>query len=206
MAENPLFEKYGSTVRDGMVVFEENQVGDKMYIIQSGAVAITKFMDGHVHRLAELQKGEFFGEMAIVSQQKRTATATAVGETELLEFDRQGFEAMIEKNVKIAMSVIDKLCRRLDNANSQLRGLVRWNQRSQIALKLYHRFMEGDSEPRVLTLSNVVESIDKELDAPLDRVNEVITDFVGQGICAVEGNAIRLKDVNKLVTMSEAGK
>lgn len=203
MAVNPLFEKYGSTLRRGTTIFQEGDVGDRMYIIQSGAVKITKTMDGHVHELAELGKGEFFGEMAIVSSIKRTATATTVDTVELLEFDRQGFESMIEKNVKIAMNIIDKLCRRLDHANNQIRSLVRTNQRNLVALKLYDRFMEAGGENAVLTLSTTVAAIDEELDAPAARVNEVIEEFVDTGICSVETNAIRLKDKSKLVAFAE---
>jgi len=203
VAENPLFQKYGSTIRNGTVIFQGNDVGNRMYIIQSGSVKISKFMDGHVHTLAELGKGEFFGEMAIVSSTARSATATAVGTVELLEFDRQGFEAMIEKNVKIAMSVIDKLCRRLDHANGQIRDLVRINQRNLVALKLYDRFMDAGSEEKALTLSTVVDAIDRELDAPADWVREVIDGFVSAGICAIDGNALRLKNKAKLVAVAE---
>src|SRR6056297_3257378 len=142
VSENPLFEKYGQTVRDGTVIFEEGQSGDKMYIIQSGAVRITKTIDGRVHQLAELVKGDFFGEMAIVSNITRSATATASGTVEILSFDRQGFESMIGKNTKIAMNVIDKLSKRLQNSNAQIQQLVRKNERSIMALNLYNRFIE----------------------------------------------------------------
>lgn len=203
MANNPLFDKYGLTIRANTTLFEEGEIGDKMYIIQSGAMKITKMIDGHTHTLAELGKGEFFGEMAIVSSTPRTATATAIDNVEILVFDRQGFEAMIEKNVKIAMSVIDKLCRRLDNANNQIRQLIRQNQRSLVALKLYDRFVESGTDDQTLTLSSTVEAIDAELDAPASRVREVIDEFVETGICAVDGNAIRLKSKAKLLAFAE---
>ncbi|SIQ38369.1 Cyclic nucleotide-binding domain-containing protein [Alkalispirochaeta americana] len=124
MTDNPLFERYGKTVEDGAVLFRENEPGETMYIIQSGEVRIMRTINGKEHVLACLGKGDFFGEMAIVSQTPRTATAIAVGTTELLSFDRPGFEAMIGKNTKIAMRVIDTLCRRLQNANQQMQSLA----------------------------------------------------------------------------------
>lgn len=203
MADNPLFDKYGLSIRANTAIFQEGEIGDKMYIIQTGEVAITKVIDGHTHTLATLGKGEFFGEMAIVSSTKRTATATTVGNVEILVFDRQGFEAMIEKNVKIAMSVIDKLCRRLDNSNNQIRLLVRQNQRSLVALKLYDRFVEQGTDGETLTLSSTIEAIDAELDAPAARVREIIDEFVETGICAIDGNAIRLKHKERLIAFAE---
>lgn len=202
MSDNPLFEKYGQTIRDGSIIFSENEAGDKMYIIQSGAVRITKTMDGREHMLAELIKGDFFGEMAIVSNIKRSATATASGATELLAFDRQGFEAMIGKNTKIAMNVIDKLSKRLQNANNQIQQLLRINQRSMVALNLYNRFMECESGDPVLTFDRTVEAIALELESPQLVISELINGFQEAGICELQGNALRLKNKKRLVAVA----
>lgn len=202
MSDNPLFEKYGQTIRDGTTIFRENEPGDKMYIIQSGSVRISKTIDGHNHLLAELGKGDFFGEMAIVSNITRTATATASGTVELLIFDRPGFEAMIAKNTKIAMNVIDKLCRRLQNANSQIQTLVRRNERSVIALNLYNRFTEAGADDKALTFDRAVDEISLSLETPASTVEEVLRGFDADGICKIEGNAIRLKDKKRLVALT----
>tara|TARA_B100000614_G_scaffold206329_1_gene188361 strand:- start:1858 stop:2478 length:621 start_codon:yes stop_codon:yes gene_type:complete len=202
VAENPLFEKYGQTVRDGTVIFQEGEAGEKMFIIQSGVVRITKKIDGRDHLLAELGKGEFFGEMAIVSNIMRSATATASGPVEILAFDRQGFEAMISKNTKIAMSVIDKLSKRLQNANAQIQQLLRRNERSLVALNLYNRFMECESEDKVLTFNKTVEAIALELQSPQALISEIIYGFDSAGICKIDGNAVRLKDTRQLVALA----
>ncbi|MFW5827156.1 MAG: Crp/Fnr family transcriptional regulator [Alkalispirochaeta sp.] len=202
MSDNPLFEKYGQTIRDGSIVFQEGDVGEKMYIIQSGYIRITKNIDGREHLLAELGKGDFFGEMAIVSNIKRSATATASGTVEILAFDRPGFESMISKNTKIAMSVIDKLSQRLQNANAQIQQLHRRNERSMIALNLYNRFMQKQTEDPVLTLNSTVEAIALELQSPQDLISEILYGFDSAGICQIEGNAIRLRDTQRLVALA----
>ncbi|MFO8043324.1 MAG: Crp/Fnr family transcriptional regulator [Alkalispirochaeta sp.] len=202
MSDNPLFDKYGQTISDRTPIFQEGDVGEKMYIIQSGVIRITKRIDGKDHLLAELGKGEFFGEMAIVSNIKRSATATASGTVEILAFDRPGFEAMISKNTKIAMSVIDKLSQRLQNANAQIQQLLRRNERSMIALNLYNRFMEKESEDPVLTFDKTVETIALELQSPQDLISEVLYGFDTAGICKVEGNGIRLQDTRRLVALA----
>lgn len=204
MADNPLFDKYGQTLRDGSVIFKEGDIGDKMYIIQDGVVRIEKTIDGRKHKLAELGKSEFFGEMAIVSNTPRSATAITVGTVEILAFDRAGFEAMIGKNTKIAMSIIDKLSKRLQNANSQIQTLVRSNRRSMIALNLYNRFAERSDGEQALTLDTAVEGIALELESPRDTVSEVLVEFDRVGICRIEGNAIRLRDKKALVALVHA--
>ena len=205
MAENPLFEKYGQTFDAGKVIFSEGDQGDHMYIIQSGRVSISKNVGGREHELAVLEKGDFFGEMAIVSRIARTATATAVDSTQLLAFDRQGFMGMIEKNAKIALNVIDKLCRRLQNANSQIQMLFQRNQRSLIALNLSTRFGERSSDEQHLSLDRTVEQISLNLETPPNLVLEHLNELASSQIITLKGNAIGLVDRSRLNLLANVG-
>ncbi len=205
MADNPLFEKYGQTTNAGKAIFHEGESGDRMFIIQSGRVRISKMIDGREHELAILEKGDFFGEMAIVSRINRTATATAVNATQLLAFDRQGFTGMIEKNAKIALNVIDKLCRRLENANSQIQLMFQRNQRSLIALNLYTKFGDRPANEQHLPLDKVVEQISLNLETPGKLVLSYLEGFVAAGILSIKGNVIRLIDGRKLSQLAEMG-
>lgn len=203
MAGNVLFEKYGRTIEPGRVIFNEGDVGDTMYIIQEGTVRITKDIEGKQHTLAELGKGDFFGEMAIVSRMKRSATATAVDTVQLLSFDRQGFQGMIEKNSKIALNVIDKLCRRLQNANNQIQFLFKRNERSLMALNLYHLFSDSGVGTR-LNLDRVRQEIAINLVVPLDLVSRVLKELAGAGIVEIRSNAVRLLDRDRLAAVANS--
>lgn len=203
MSENILFEKYGQTISPGRRIFSEGEAGEKMYIIQSGTIRISRTIDGKEHVLAELTKGDFFGEMAIVSRMPRTASATTVTDTQLLAFDRAGFQSMIEKNAKIAMNVIDKLCRRLENANSQIQALVRKNEQSVIALNLYNRFMDRPEGERALALDRAVKEIAQSLQIPVDTVEEAIQQLARDGVLSIKTNALRLTNEGRLTEMAE---
>ena len=205
MAENPLFDKYGQTFDAGKVIFNEGDSGDRMYIIQSGQVRVSRNIGGREHELALLEKGDFFGEMAIVSRIARTATATAVETTHLLAFDRQGFMGMIEKNAKIALNVIDKLCRRLQNANSQIQMLFQRNQRSLIALNLLTRFAERGPDEQYLSLDRTVEQIALHLETPRNLVLEHLSDLASMQIISLKANAIGLVDRSRLNLLANVG-
>jgi CRP-like cAMP-binding protein len=205
VAENVLYEKYGQTIGAGTEIFREGESGEQMYIIQSGTVRISKEFDGKLHVLAELGKGEFFGEMAIVSRIERTATATAVTDTYLLTFDRQGFQSMIEKNAKIAMNVIDKLSRRLADANAQIQYFFRKNEESLVALDLYNRFIAKREGEPVLARDRVVKEISLNLEIPSQTVQRIIDGLTERGICTVKQNAIRLKNEGRLGAIAEKG-
>lgn len=204
MAGNVLFEKYGRTIEPGRVIFNEGEDGDTMYIIQEGTVRITKDIEGKEHVLAELGKGDFFGEMAIVSRMKRSATATAVDSVQLLSFDRQGFQGMIEKNSKIALNVIDKLCRRLQNANNQIQLLFKSNERSGMALNLYHLFTESGVGTR-LSLERVRQEFTMNLLVPVDLVNRILKELEEANIVEIRGGSIRLLDRDRLAAAANLG-
>ncbi len=205
MAENPLFEKYGQSFDAGKTIFHEGDQGEHMYIIQSGQVRISKNVGGREHELAVLEKGDFFGEMAIVSRMARTATATAVNTTHLLAFDRQGFMGMIEKNAKIALNVIDKLCRRLQNANGQIQLMFQRNQRSLIALNLYTRFGDRKPDEQHLPLDRTVEQISLNLETPPQLVQDHLKELASANVVAIKGNAIRLVDKSRLNQLANVG-
>ena len=204
MADSQLFDKYGRLIPAGQVIFRENEEGEEMYIIQDGKVRISRTINGNEHILAILGKGDFFGETAIVNRVKRTATATAVTATHLLTFDRQGFHGMIEKNSKIAMNIIDKLCRRLQSANTQIQHLKRKNEASLVAMNLLYAFEEAAGDSLSIPLDSTAEEIALSLDAPVGEVKKTFDDFVRAGILAAEGGKLRLLDGERLRSASEA--
>ena len=198
MGKAALFEKYGRSYNPGDVVFSEGDDGQYLFIIQEGSIEISKDMDGHKHVLSTLARGEFFGEMAIVTRVKRTATATAIDNVQMLAFDREAFQGMIEKNSRIALNVIDKLCRRLQHANTQIRHLVHAGFKSAIALNLYLRFQRMATEEGVLSLDRTNQEIAKNIEVDVSTVDAVVQELAAAGVLRIEQNSLRLVDEGKL--------
>jgi CRP-like cAMP-binding protein len=101
-----MFERFGENYAAGHVLFREGDGGTHMYVIQSGRVQLTRKVRGREAHLATLPPGEFFGEMAIINKQPRSATATVIEEAHLLVLDARTFEAMIRGNAEIAIRMI----------------------------------------------------------------------------------------------------
>ena len=79
MAEgDQLFARFGRAFRAGEILFRENEIGQHMYVLQAGLVRISKDHGGVSKTIAMLGPGEFFGEMAILNNKPRTATAEVV--------------------------------------------------------------------------------------------------------------------------------
>jgi HD-GYP domain-containing protein (c-di-GMP phosphodiesterase class II) len=98
----------------GEIIIREDTVADTFYIIQKGKVAITKkFEDGNEMVLAVHQDGDFFGEMALLDQGPRSASAVALESSILLEISRLDFSILLKKAPLLAYAMMRELSVRL---------------------------------------------------------------------------------------------
>ncbi len=112
--------EFVTNFRAGDFVFREGEAGAEMYIIQAGEVEILKLAHDELHRLAILEEGDFFGEMAILEELPRTAAARAHTDCALLKIDHSTFDQLIRHNPEISIRMLRKLCNRLRVTNPAL--------------------------------------------------------------------------------------
>ena len=123
-AEKNPFAKFLTHFDNGQVLFHEGDDGDDMYIIQSGRVAIKKKVKDGDTTLAVLEKGDFFGEMAILERLPRSASAEVVEEGDLIVISGEMFGDMIKANPEIAVRMLRKQSIRLRETNKQLESVM----------------------------------------------------------------------------------
>ena len=105
-----VFEKFVGEYRKGDIVFYEGETGETMYIIYKGKIKITKKARDVETTLAVLGEGDFFGEMAIIEDYPRSATAIVDEDsTKLIVIDRKVFESQIQTNPKIILQILKKM-------------------------------------------------------------------------------------------------
>ena len=97
----------------GEVIFAEGDAGAEMFILQSGRVEILKLIGGEERRLAILEKGDFFGEMAMLEELPRNATARALDRVSALTVSPVTFDQMLRENPEIVVRMMRKLSSRL---------------------------------------------------------------------------------------------
>ncbi len=108
----------------GDVIFRQGELGTEMFIIQEGEVNIVKHINGESHALSHLEKGDFFGEMAVLESVPRTADAIAATDVRALVINGARFDEMLRKNPEVAVRIIRKYSKRLREANTLLERLV----------------------------------------------------------------------------------
>jgi CRP/FNR family cyclic AMP-dependent transcriptional regulator len=104
------------------IIFEQGSSGSEMYLINRGRVLLSVRQDETQQvPLVVLNPGDFFGEMALVDDSPRSATASAVEDnTELIVMDRARFLFMVRQQPEFALSLMHTLCRRLREMDKRL--------------------------------------------------------------------------------------
>ena len=137
MGDAGLLERYARDYEVGTVLFREGDPGGEMYVIQSGEIEISRMMTGEKRQtLALLPAGEFFGEMAIINNRPRSATATVKKRARLLVIDGGTFEAMLRGKTEIAVRMIKSMAERLERANQQIELLLLKNSNHRVVVCL----------------------------------------------------------------------
>ena len=108
----------------GDVIFSQGDLGTDMFIIQEGEVDIVKHINNESHHLSHLERGDFFGEMALLENVPRTADAVAKTDVKVLVINGSRFDEMLRRNPEIAVRIIRKYSKRLREANALLERLV----------------------------------------------------------------------------------
>jgi CRP-like cAMP-binding protein len=123
-AERNPFARFLTHFEQGHVLFEEGHDGEEMYIIQSGKVAIKKKVKEGDATLAVLEKGDFFGEMAVLERLPRSATAEVIEAGDLIVIAGDTFGDMIKANPEIAVRMLRKYSIRLRETNKQIEQIL----------------------------------------------------------------------------------
>lgn len=193
--EAQLYQRYGRDCPPGTVLFHEGEPGAEMFVIHSGRVQISRAAREVEKILAVLGPGEFFGEMAIISNRPRTATAVVLEEARLLAIDGKTFEAMVRGNAEIAVRLIRKFAERLAAADSQIENLLLRDGPSRLVhhlLTQVDEVEENGSDEVVLDVS--ISRLPSILGVSPSLVDDLLARLVKAGICVLGTGTLLVKD------------
>ncbi len=128
-----MFNRFAKTFQAGDLIFCEYEPGDNFYLIQSGRVQIVKIMDDIEKIVDILQPGEIFGEMAILEEAPRSATAVALDTVKCLEFNRDNFDILMQGNPQIALKLLKLFTKRIYDQKRRFMILTLDDEQARIA-------------------------------------------------------------------------
>jgi CRP/FNR family cyclic AMP-dependent transcriptional regulator len=119
------------------LLFRQGDVGDSMYLIESGRIRISiQDEDKRDVTLAELAQGDFFGEMSIIDGRQRSADAQVVEDSRLAILSREAFLSFIRSNPDVAVEMLSALTDRLRRTDELLRSRVSRNANEEEKARL----------------------------------------------------------------------
>lgn len=110
----------GKLYREGEAIVRQGEAGDCMYVIQAGQAEVIQEKEGREVRLAVLDKGDVFGEMALFERQPRSATVRALGELRVLTVDKRIFMRRAHEDPSLAFRILQKMAQRIRHLNGEL--------------------------------------------------------------------------------------
>lgn len=198
-SDDLLVQKFGKKVMAGTVLFKDGEAGHQMFVIHSGKIKITKQIGDIEKTLAILPAGEFFGEMAILNDEPRTATAVVVEDSQLLVIDPKTFEAMIKGNSEISLRMIKKLAQRLKQADEQIESLMIKDNNTKI-ISILAKMAENEGQACAGGTKVMVTVKDLAMKTGLKdpKVTEILNKVVAARILTVEEQSMTVSDASKL--------
>jgi CRP-like cAMP-binding protein len=176
------------------VVFFENEEGDFFFTILEGRIKVTILGDdGREVILSVLGPGDFFGEMALLDNEPRSATAIAVEESELLSLHRNDFQSVLNDNRSITSALIRVLSARLRRANHQISTLALLDVYGRVARVIVDMAREEGKrlrDGRIAFRRATHQEIANRIGTTRETVTRMLKDLERQGLIHVEGKEI----------------
>ncbi len=118
----PISKRNIKRFEQGEIIFKEGDIGKEMYIITSGTIGVIKNIGEDEVILAKLKKGDFFGEMALLGDSKRTATVKALEITDTIIINELIFKAQLKKLPDWFTSMFKVLVKRLSDMDKKIKS------------------------------------------------------------------------------------
>lgn len=215
LREAPLFEALSEedarALRGGIVdvyldkgerLFAEGDAGDKLYIILSGKIKLTKAApDGRENLLSVHGPGEMFGELSLFDPIPRTSSASAVTNARLAAVAHEDVRSWLSTRPEVAMHLLQALAQRLRRINEVKADLVFTDVPGRVAkalLDLSDRF--GVLTPDGVQVNHDLtqEELAQLVGASRETVNKALADFAARGWIQLAAKSVLVTDTDRL--------
>ena len=201
IAELGNFRKY----EKDSVILLENETGSALFVIVQGKVKVSRTSDdGREVILTILADSDFFGEMAILDGQNRSANVTAIDDTELFLVQRSDFLDLLYNHPEVSISLLQELTKRLRNADMKIKSLSLKDAEGKVATvilqladdigKIKQGVVEIDKLPFQHDLANMAGT-------SRETISRTLHTFAKKGLIELEGTKLRIVNYEKFKEM-----
>ncbi|MCB1173378.1 MAG: Crp/Fnr family transcriptional regulator [Leptospiraceae bacterium] len=198
-----LFEKFGTEFEAGQIIFCEYEPGTDCYFIQEGQVKITKTVSRNQKTLDIIGPGDFFGEMAILEEEPRSASAIAVDDVRALRFKQENFDSLMNSIPQLAFQLLKIFAHRIFDQRRRLQILIIDEPQPRIA-DVFLMLAEKDKNyghTNQLTFPITVEDVAAWAGMAPAETQRVVSAFVNQGKLELFADRVVIKNINDFKRM-----
>jgi CRP-like cAMP-binding protein len=193
------------TFSKGNVILMEDEIGSALFIIMDGKVKVSRLDEtGKEVILSILGPGEVFGEMSLLDGMKRSATVSALTDTEVFIIYRDDFLNLLNQHPQIAISLLKELTQRLRKADMQIKSLSLKDAEGRIGCVL---MMLADDLGKMYKGQVIVEGLPTQQDlanmagTSRETVSRILSKFEKRGLIKVEGKKLIILEYEKMKQM-----
>jgi len=183
------------------VVLMEEEAGTALFVIITGKVKVARSStDGREVILTILSESDFFGEMAILDGLTRSATVTAIEESELFLIQRNDFLNLLREYPEISISLLQELTKRLRSADAKIKALSLKDAEGKVATvilqladdigKIKHGKVEIERLPLQQDLANMAGT-------SRETISRTLHTFAKKGLIELDGSKLSILDYEK---------
>jgi CRP-like cAMP-binding protein len=209
----PYFGEIAARIRlrhytSGEAIFHQHDVGEGLYLVARGAVRLfLRSEDGQELTIARFEPGEFFGELAAIDEEPRSATAVAGEPTDLLILHRSDFLSYLRARPEAAVFCLRVLARRLRQADAQLGDATFLTLPARLAKTLVdlgrsYGEQTADGSTRV-TLRLTQSELASMVGGSRPTVNQLLQRFRRLGWINIEGRTLVLLQEDRLRRLAD---
>jgi len=194
------FARFTRVFRPGEIIFSEYEPGDTFYLIKSGRIRLIKNTGEFERTLDVLQPSEIFGEMAILENAPRSATAIAIDQVEVLELNAENFEILILGNPQIAIKLLRIFSKRIYDSKRRFMILTLPDPQSKVAdvfLMLDETQTDVDRTGNRREFQTTAEDIAHWAGMSVYQAKETLNHFVVQNRLEMYADHIVVKNISE---------
>ena len=190
---------FGLSFEPGETIFEENDPGKQLFILQDGQVEVFRIVAGKKKVLSILGPGDVFGEMSLICNQPRSASVRAMTRVRVYTFDRPAFEQMIRQNYGVAVKIIRMLAQRLQEADVHIENLLYPDSESKLLNTVIRAVEDEGIETKdgyLLRLSP--EELAVKTDLPMNEMKRILAKLMHANLIAFKDGMFQVPDLKQL--------
>jgi len=189
--------------RRGSYLFYQGDPSEHLYFLWQGRIEISSIsVTGHRQLLTTLDRPQFFGELGVLGEQRRTATALALEESSVWVIQSEDFLALLSKQFAAARALLRSLAQQIQAHESFVEDLLFLDLKGRVAKRLLQLVTPSLDElpPNGTALPSVVTHADLAslCGGSRENVTRILSDFLRRGLVTRDGRRYVLKDVGGL--------